>query len=355
MPTKCLRGNLCSDPGTSEQVLSETSLPYEVAVSNEQIDQAVSVLRRGGLVGFPTETVYGLGACAFDGGAVASVYAAKGRPSRNPLIVHVSGESMAKEVAAEWPDRASRLASAFWPGPVSIVVRRSERVPDVVTAGGSTVCVRMPAHADALRLIEALGEPLVGPSANRSGGVSPTRAEHVRAEFPGLLVIDGGACRIGIESTVVDVTDTQARVLRRGVIGREAMESVLGEAVDDSGHVEHGMSLKSPGLLTRHYAPQTRTLVLGSLDEVRDAARGFESCAVLVQESIAWPSSVQAYVMPREALAYAAMLYATLRGADESGVEAIIVQRPTGTGDVSSWAAIGDRLSRACASENGDA
>ena len=175
----------------------------------EEIAEAVRRLRGGGLVAFPTETVYGLGALALDPKAVARVFEAKGRPNTNPLIVHVSSIAMAMRLTSKWTAQANTRAEKFWPGPLSLVVAKAANIPDIVTAGGATVAIRMPAHPVTLALIEALDEPLVGPSANISGSISPTLAEHVRSTFADSIVyiLDGGPCQRGIESTVVDVSD----------------------------------------------------------------------------------------------------------------------------------------------------
>ena len=200
----------------------------------EAIAEAVARLREGRLVAFPTETVYGLGADATNAGAVRAVFRVKGRPADNPLIVHVSEAAMARDATAAWPKSAGALASAFWPGPLTLVLPKADAIPPEVTAGGPAVAVRMPDHALTLALIDAFGGPLVGPSANPSGYVSPTRPEHVREHFDEklVLVLDGGPCRAGIESTVVDLTGASPRVLRPGVIGAAQIEAVLEETVE---------------------------------------------------------------------------------------------------------------------------
>lgn len=316
-----------------------------------QLDEAVRRLRNGEPIGFPTETVYGLGALAFDAGSVRLVFQMKGRPPSNPLIVHVSDETMARGASSEWPESAERLAGAFWPGPLSIIVPRAPELPPEVTAGGDTVCVRCPAHPVALALIEALDEPLAGPSANRSGHVSPTTPEHVRAEFPGLFVLDGGPCRIGIESTVVRVGKCRVEVLRRGAVTPGQIEGVLGRAVEVlQATVTAGSPSPSPGLLERHYAPRTPTLLV----EVRDLPRvtgEARTSVVLAQEPVETSSkSIGAWIrMPRDAAGYAASLYDALRRADSMRMDRIVVARPTGPGDAAMWAAIEDRLRRASA------
>ncbi len=184
----------------------------------ERIARAAEVLRRGGLVAFPTETVYGLGANALDPNAVAGIFHAKGRPANNPVIVHVAEARDVLRVVADWPEIAERLAQRFWPGPLTLVLPKRAGVPDVVTAGGPTVAVRVPAHPVALALLRAVGVPIAAPSANRSTQLSPTRAEHVQRGLDGLidLILDGGPTTGGLESTVLDVTTTPPRLLRPG-------------------------------------------------------------------------------------------------------------------------------------------
>lgn len=326
-------------------------------VGKEQLDEAVRRLRAGEPIGFPTETVYGLGAPARHAEAVARLFEIKGRPSTNPLIVHVCDEAMAARISCGWGGVAERLARAFWPGPLSIVVPRSDEIPDVVTAGGATVCVRCPAHPVALALIEALDEPLAGPSANRSGCVSPTTAEHVRAEFPGLFVLDGGPCRVGIESTVVRVLDELVQVLRRGAVTPIQIEAAAGCRVDvlDAQLPEQEVA-PSPGMLARHYAPRTRTLLVAR-EELDRAVRRAGRCVLLVQTqvdagSVTHNPQVSIIAMPAGAEEYAQVLYDALRRADEMQMDRIIVVRPHGKGDPALWAAICDRLRRASIDES---
>ncbi|GMV25507.1 MAG: threonylcarbamoyl-AMP synthase [Phycisphaerae bacterium] len=314
----------------------------------EEIAEAVRRLKAGRLVAFPTETVYGLGARALDAAAVARVFEVKGRPARNPVIVHVSGPEMAPMAAAAWPREAEALARAYWPGPLSMVLPKAAGVPDIVTAGGPTVAVRCPDHPVTLALIEALGEPIVGPSANVSGRVSPTRAEHVRESFDEetVFVLDGGACTGGIESTVVDLSGSLPRVLRPGLVTGEMIAGVIGRAVgtaDREGPGEGGV-LASPGLLDVHYAPKTRA-VLVSAEEAERLCAGRGGAVVV----IAWGEGARAgdIVLPRDARGYAAGLYAALREADGRGAELIAVIRPQATGEHELWAAVMDRLRRA--------
>ncbi len=325
------------------------------------IHAAAQRLREGGVVAFPTETVYGLGADALNAAAVERVFALKGRPAFNPLIVHVSDEAMARRVASKWPKEAEALARAFWPGPLTVVVPKGGAVPSVVTGGAHTVAVRCPDHPLAIALIEAFGGPLVGPSANLSGRVSPTTAEHVRESFreTDVMVLDGGACRAGIESTVLSLADPRGEptVLRRGVVTPEMIARVLGrpprvaDGDGDAGGTPAvgGAALASPGMMRSHYAPRAPAVLFGTGEwpGVRERAKGG---AVVVLTSVrgreaAPPSRVM--VMPSEPTAYAARLYAALREADALRPDLIAIEEPTGDGGV--WDAVRDRLRRATA------
>ncbi|HLH27882.1 MAG TPA: L-threonylcarbamoyladenylate synthase, partial [Acidimicrobiales bacterium] len=225
----------------------------------DALAEAARVLARGGLVAFATETVYGLGAVATDANAVARIFAAKGRPSVNPLIVHVADVGQAGECVADWPDAADRLAGRFWPGPLTLVLRRSGRIPDIVTAGKATVGVRWPAGKVARGLIAGCGRPVAAPSANRSNRLSPTRAEHVLADLDGRidLVLDSGPTAFGLESTVLDLTDDPPRLLRPGPIAVKDLEAALGGplAVPETGSSSDRPT--SPGQMPVHYSPRT--------------------------------------------------------------------------------------------------
>ncbi|MEX2218369.1 MAG: L-threonylcarbamoyladenylate synthase [Phycisphaerales bacterium] len=317
----------------------------------EEIARAVAILRAGGVVAFPTETVYGLGADALNGGAVARVFALKGRPAGNPLIVHVTGEEMAGRVAAAWPHEAAKLARAFWPGPLTIVLPASRAVPKAVTAGGPTVAVRCPDHLVTLSLLEAFGGPLVGPSANPSGRVSPTTAAHVREVFSGadVFVLEGGPCRGGIESTVVSLVSVRggagsARVLRPGLIGAEELSIVLGHPVEEGSAAAEAGPAPSPGMQEVHYAPAARAVVFeaGDLGRVLASAPRVE---VLTHSGLIVAAPHTAIGLPSEANAYAARLYAALREADALKPDLIAIERPPAEG--AQWAAVADRLARA--------
>src|SRR6185503_13367596 len=224
---------------------------------DEAIERAAQALAAGELVGVPTETVYGLAARADDDRAVARIFETKGRPSDHPLIVHVAGREQAQPLAAPWSDGADRLASAFWPGPVTVVVQRAAGRATAAAAGLPTLALRSPAHPVVRALLERCAElgvvGLAAPSANRFGSVSPTHANHVRDEFgDDLLVLDGGACALGIESAIVDVSGAQPVLLRPGVIGRDELERVLGQPLHDA----DAHSVRAPGMLESHYAPR---------------------------------------------------------------------------------------------------
>ncbi len=316
------------------------------------IARAAAVLRGGGLVAFPTETVYGLGANALDPGAVGRIFTAKGRPATNPLIVHVTEAAEVARVAASWPEVAGRLAVRFWPGPLTLVLSRRACVPDAVTAGGPTVAVRVPAHPVAQALLRAAGVPVAAPSANRSTRLSPTRAEHVLAGLDGRIdmLLDGGPTAGGLESTVLDVTAEPPRLLRPGLITPDALAEVLGDAPQRTGSPAGAGPLRSPGMLARHYAPRT------PLECV--AANGRERVEALCQEGlrVGWLApegaaamagpDIRQVIMPADPAAYAAQLYAVLHALDVAGLDRIVVALPP---DTDAWLAVRDRLRRASA------
>jgi len=324
----------------------------------EQLCEAIALLRAGGIVAFPTETVYGLGADAFNPDAVRRVFKLKARPPGNPLIVHVSGVEMAREAAGEWPALAEALAEAFWPGPLTIVLPKQGRVPDAVTGGGPTVGVRAPDHHVALALIDALGGPLVGPSANRSGGVSPTTARHVEAEFhdPHVFVLDGGPCRVGIESTVVRIGGGRVEILRPGLLGAEEIARATGAEVTIGGTLEETEPAPSPGMLGPHYRPRTRT-VLVAPEEVDTLLAGRERVCLVTTGDPPGGRAHAHVLLPPDAPGYARRLYAALREADASGADVIAVVRPgpgrRRAGDASIWEAVLERLSRAADARDG--
>ena len=321
------------------------------------IAEAARVLREGGLVAFPTETVYGLGARALDSRAVARVFAAKGRPATHPLIAHVEGEAQARALAASWPEHAAVLAREFWPGPITLVVDRAPGVPPGLAGRGPSIAVRAPAHPVALALLAALGEPIAAPSANRYQGLSATTATHVAKGLGDLvdLILDGGACDAGIESTVVDVRGAVPRILRPGALPLGALRRVLPNVEVQAGEVvAAGASRPSPGMDARHYAPRA-TLLLADTSEAAhalaqvSATRGRSAGLVLHEVARGTPApGVLVRVLPGDPVAYARELYGTLHALDDAGVATIVVQAvPGGDGAAEAWWAVGDRLKRA--------
>ena len=332
-------------PEISTEVLTVSA----TAPEPESIARAAAILRSGGLVAFPTETVYGLGANALDAAAVAQIYTAKGRPSRNPLIVHVESEAAARELATEWPDAAATLAAQFWPGPLTLVLPKTARVPDIVTGSGPTVALRVPAHPVALALLRAAGFPLAAPSANRSNALSPTQALHVLQSLGGRipLILDGGATTGGIESTVLSLAETPPRLLRPGLIVPQEIEAVIGPISRPQNAAQPSeAALPGPGMLAKHYAPNA-PLLLAEDDgaaEVADALRSGRRVGWLTFVPVPEQTNLTIIVMPQKAGEYAVRLYAELHALDASRVERIIVSRPPPS---DAWLAITDRLQRA--------
>lgn len=314
----------------------------------DAIARAAAVIRRGGLVAFPTETVYGLGAHALDPKAVERIYDAKGRPSYNPIIVHVASADRAREVVADWNDVADRLARAFWPGPVTLVLPKRAEVPAAVTAGLPTVGVRVPSHPVALALLTAAALPIAAPSANRSTQLSPTMASHVVASLDDAVdvILDGGPTWVGIESTVVDVTGDEPLVLRPGTITLEQIEQVAGAPAVIGGSIAGEAARPSPGMLDRHYAPRARVVLVDASDAgIRvemERAHGHRTGAVVITASVEpGPTVVR---LPNDPAAYASQLYATLHAIDAAGCDVVVVERVP---DGADWLGVRDRLERA--------
>lgn len=308
------------------------------------IRRAAGLLRAGRLVAFPTETVYGLGADATNDVAVRAIFTAKNRPPGNPLIVHVDGEESAKRWSADWPPEASRLARTFWPGPLTLVLPAGDGLSPTALAGGKTVGLRAPDHPVALELIAACGRPLAAPSANSSGRLSPVRAEHVLEDIGDLIdaVLDGGPCVVGIESTVLDLSNGKPAILRPGMVGRNAIEECLGTEIRRHTEYVPGEDIvRSPGVSFRHYAPRI-PLRLVDRDEIAqappDVARIFHGECPPGDER---PGDAALPVIPHR---YAARLYAELWEAQNGKAQAIWLERPPNTPE---WAAIHDRLRRA--------
>ncbi len=311
------------------------------------IARAATLLREGRLVAFPTETVYGLGANALDPAAVERIYVAKGRPAYNPLIVHIADPSQAMDVARAWNDRAERLARAFWPGPLTLVLPKRPEVPDSVTAGLDTVGVRVPRHPVAHALLAAAKIPVAAPSANRSTQVSPTTGDHVAKSLGDAvdLILDAGPTAVGIESTVLDLSGATPTLLRPGTISVPELESIAGPiAIATEGSGESARP--SPGMLDKHYAPRAR-LVLADARDVglrveQERRRARTVGAIVISATL--QSTPTVFRMPGDARGYAARLYDTLHALDDSGCDVIVVERVPESAE---WLGVADRLRRA--------
>lgn len=322
--------------------------------TERNIERAAAALRDGGVVAVPTETVYGLAGRTLCERAVARIYELKGRPADNPLIAHVLGAEGARRVVAEWPEPAERLAQAFWPGPLTLVLPRGAHVPAKATGGRDTVAVRAPRHPVMRALLHRMqGDPLSAPSANLSGRTSATRAEHVARDFahvPDLLVLDGGACEVGIESTVVRLAaGGAATVLRPGSVTAERLAEVLGQPVGSAASKGQG---DSPGTDWRHYAPATPARLVERGAIARELSASGVPCAVLAVGAAGAAGAGGAasphvvIPMPETPDAYAAALYDALRRADAAGCARILIEAPAPAGSAA-WLAVLDRLARA--------
>lgn len=323
----------------------------------EFIEQAAAVIRRGGLVAFPTETVYGLGADALNEAAVQKIFVAKGRPADNPLIVHVCSRQMLDRVASRVSAAAEALIARFWEGPLTLVLPRSEALAQTVSAGLTTVAVRMPSHPMALALLAAADTPIAAPSANRSGRPSPTTAAHVLEDLDGRIemVLDGGTTPIGIESTVIDMTADVPLILRPGWITREAIEAVIGEVRQAASPDE---LKRSPGTRYRHYSPRARVILVevpkAAEDRGEAAARLQHLCRELLETGkVALLSHTPVVIddanfttlrLENSATDYARRIYAALRELDERRPDVIVVE---GIGETHEGAAVMERLRRA--------
>lgn len=321
------------------------------------IADAAARLRIGELVAFPTETVYGLGANALDASAVARIYAAKGRPAYNPIIVHVPDISAARAVVTTWTPAADRLARAFWPGPLTIVLPKSPAIPDSVSAGLPLVGVRVPAHPVALALLRAARIPIAAPSANRSNQLSPTTGSHVARSLSGVdgIILDAGSCEVGIESSVIDLSTEIPTLLRPGGVPVAAIEAVLDAHVHRPVVATGSLGetpRRAPGSLDRHYAPRAPLRLVPAGDQIAlstsiDALRASGTVVGLVTYSdydLPFPRDVVLRPLPNRAEPYASALFATLHALDEAGVGAILVESVP---DHPSWDAVRDRLRRA--------
>ena len=323
----------------------------------EAIAEAAQRIRAGALVGFPTETVYGLGADASNDDAVALIFAAKGRPPEHPLIVHVASAAQVADYASDVPEFAARLIAAFWPGPLTLILPRRAGVAAAAAGGQNSIGLRCPAHPVALALLQACGTGLAGPSANRFGRVSPTTALHVQEELgEDLLVLDGGPCAVGIESTIVDCTRGQPVLLRPGLLTRAQLEAACGQPVLDKDAPVSVAAPRASGTLESHYAPNARVRLMDALA----LQAGLDTLNTTAKGPAARPGTVAVYArsplrlnapslhrqMPDDAAATAQQLFAVLRELDALGVSQIWVQAPP---DAPEWDGVRDRLSRAAA------
>lgn len=329
--------------------------PHIEIADDASVTRAVARLRAGELIGLPTETVYGLAADAGNADAVAKIFAAKGRPADHPLIVHVASADAARAWAATWPDAATQLAAAFWPGPMTLIVKRAPHVLDAVTGGQDTVGLRVPSHPVAQAVLRgfaadaAVPVGVAAPSANQFGQVSPTTAQHVAEEFPGqsLLVLDGGASEVGVESTIIDVSGTEPRVLRPGRVRARDIERVLGKALGAATADAPRVS----GALASHYAPRTQTLMLAA-PRLKMQLRAFRNARAAQPMRCVIAHSFEPEPMERlriirlaaDAETWEYELYALLRQLDQERYGTLIVETPPETPE---WDAVNDRLRRA--------
>ena len=324
----------------------------------QAIVEAARRIQAGALVGFPTETVYGLGADASSDRAVAGIFAAKGRPAEHPLIVHVAEAAQVSDYVSSVPAFAARLMKAFWPGPLTVILPRRDGIASAAAGGQNSIGLRCPAHPVALAFLKACLElgvgGVAGPSANRFGRVSPTTAQHVQQEFgDALLVLDGGPCAVGIESSIVDCTRGQPVLLRPGVLTRAQLEAACGEPVLDQDELQQraGAAPRAPGTLTAHYAPTAKVRLMRA-DAIQTALDllGLEAAHIAVYaRSIVRIASTQVLYrrMPDDAAATAQQLFAVLRDFDAQGVKLIWIEHPP---EAVEWDGVRDRLGRAAAS-----
>jgi L-threonylcarbamoyladenylate synthase len=316
------------------------------AVNQQSIQHAADLLQQGKLVAIPTETVYGLGADASNPEAVVKIFKAKGRPSDHPLIVHLAYASQMQDWAERVPDAAVRLASEFWPGPLTIILPKKAWVPMAVTGGQNTVALRVPDNPVALWLLRVFGGGIAAPSANRFGRISPTLASHVAEELGDTVdcILDGGPCTVGVESTIIDLTDSQPTILRPGRITRTQLEAVLQVPVA----LKSQHKIRAPGMLASHYAPNTPAFLcametlLRMLDQQQN--QGKQVGVLSFSPALADPSCQHWLRLPEKAEDYEAALYSALRELDQLQLDSILVECPP---DSEEWMAVNDRLSKA--------
>lgn len=331
-------------PMTATVLPTHTRDLFQTAVT-----RAAELLRAGEVVALPTETVYGLAANALDAQAVAKIFAIKGRPAHNPIIVHVANVEMAKRCVSDWPAAAEKLAGSFWPGPLTLVLSKSSTIPDLVTAGGATVGVRWPSHPFIQAVIRECGFPLAAPSANLANQISPTNVEHVRKSLGDqlALIVDGGQSQVGIESTVVDLTAPPPRVLRPGMIHEASLTAVVGNLQHSTPNIQPSI-LQSPGLLRKHYSPKAKLVILSWTNDAElkscltpHASRTHVIAHTHIPTGADWGG---VSVIPHDAEAFARAIYGELHQCDEAGAELIVVEALP---KAIEWRAIADRLNRA--------
>lgn len=311
------------------------------------VAEAAVLLRSGGLVAFPTETVYGLGADATNPIAVARIFESKQRPAFDPLIVHVGSLDQLNTVVASFPPLAQRLAEAFWPGPLTLVLPKTAAIPELVTAGLPGVGVRIPAHPLALELLNEVGFPLAAPSANPFGAISPTTVQHVQQGLGDRIdgILDGGPCQVGLESTVISLMDSQPALLRPGGCPLEAIVEVAGTVLTNSVEVTNGTAQPAPGMLSRHYAPGTR-LILLDRDQIATPLTG-QRCGLLTEGTQKWTERfdrIEVLSEDGDLKTCAAGFFAAMRSLDSAGLDVIIAHRFPNSG---LGLALNDRLRRA--------
>jgi L-threonylcarbamoyladenylate synthase len=310
------------------------------------INEASNRLASGQLVVLPTETVYGLAAATHNPSALAKIFSLKARPQTNPLIAHVLNESQAQTLTRGWDDRCSLLAERFWPGPLTLVLNRDPSVPHQASAGLETIAVRCPQHPIARSVLDVFGAPVSAPSANRSGNVSPTCAAHVALDYEeyecarGLLVLDGGTCLVGIESTILDLTTSQPCILREGAVDADALTDLLGPVPV----IQSQRQSNTPGSAPRHYAPRTVTQVLDRCTIDQTISDTKKTYALMLLSPMSSSGDHHVTVMPPTPVGYGEILYMTLRALDDHGADRLLVECPPNT---AGWGAIHDRLQRA--------
>lgn len=310
----------------------------------QNIEQAAQVLKKGGIIAFPTETVYGLGCDTFNPNAINRVYTLKGRPKNNPTIAHILESSWAGQLTEHWNEECDQLAKAFWPGPLTIVLPKKEEVPKAATGGRDSIAIRSPNHPIAKQLLSCFGSPISAPSANKSGYISPTTATHVEEEFgDNIQILDGGACEEGIESTVLSLI-SEPTILRPGTISESEIVEIIGTVftVNSSEQNNSPDSPDSPGTTPHHYSPNT-TVTLLTANEINEIAD--ENCVAIAM--CGRPKHIKHWIqMPVDPKEYGTRLYSALREADALGVKRILIEKPT---DTHEWSAILDRLYRCSA------